>query len=182
LRDEAAEREAYAAEVERLRAERLPVLTAQEAEEADGPLVLEDMRTPEGEPVPVEDWPNLSGVAVIVTEDWEYPEADDSAGEGDDEDEAYSAEYDEPVKFYRQMWIVTDIEASGLVQRSRVGRTDDDQGDDTEAHDAEADSTAEVEAEARREERRRVIASNKAWTSVLLTEPPSPFGVDSPER
>jgi len=145
------------------------VLSAQEADEADGSLVLEDMRTPEGEPVPVEEWPNLSGVAVIVTEDWEYPEPEDAEGEEDadadaDDDED---EYADPVKVYRQTWVVTDIEASGLVHRSRVGRTDDDQGDDAEAHDPGTD--AADEAEARRQERRRVIANNKAWASVLLT-------------
>lgn len=165
LRDEAAEREAYAAEVERLRAEGLLVLSAQEADEADGSLVLDDMRTPEGEPVPIEEWPNLSGVAVIVTEDWEYPEPEATGGEDDGDDD----EYAEPVKVYRLLWVVTDIEASGLVHRSRVGRTDDDQGDDAEAHDPGTDSADEAEAEARRQERRRVIANNKAWASVLLT-------------
>lgn len=164
LRDEAAEREAYAAEVERLRAEGLPVLSAQEADEADGSLVLEDMRTPEGGPVPVEEWPNLSGVAVIVTEDWEYPEPEATEGEEDADDN--EDEYAEPVKVYRQIWVVTDIEASGLVHRSRVGRTDDDRGDDAEAHDPGTDAADEAEAEARRQERRRVIANNKAWASA----------------
>src|SRR3546814_7483486 len=64
------------------------------------------------------------------------------------------------------MWVVTDIEASGLIHRSRVGRTDDDLGDGPEAHDPEADAAAEAEAEERREERRRVIAYNKAWASA----------------
>nr|AAV52095.1 putative ParB partitioning protein [Nocardioides sp. JS614] len=165
LRDEAAEREAYAAEVERLRAGGLPVLTAQEADEADGSLLLEDMRTPEGEPVPVEEWPSLSGVAVIITEDWECPEPEATEADDDADDED---EYADPVKVYRQMWVVTDIEASGLIHRSRVGRTGEGQGDNTEAHDAEADAAAETEAEAeaRREERRRVIANNKAWASA----------------
>ena len=52
----------------------LPVLSSQEADEAHGSLQLEDLRTPEGGPVPVEWWPNLPGVAVVVTEDWDYPE------------------------------------------------------------------------------------------------------------
>jgi ParB family chromosome partitioning protein len=141
------------------------VLSAQEADEADGSLVLEDMRTPEGEPVPVEEWPNLSGVALIVTEDWEYPEPEATEGE-DDADDADAYEYAEPVKVYRLLWVVTDIEASGLVHRSRVGRTDDDQGDDAEAHDPGTDAADEAEAEARRQERRRVIANNKAWASA----------------
>lgn len=158
LRDEAAERAAYDAEVERLRAEGLPVLSFDEADDADGWLLLEDMRTVEGEPVPVDQWAALDGVAVIVTEEWEYPgtETEDER----DEEATYNDEA-EAVKVYRQMWVVTDVEASGLIHRSRVGRTDDDLGDDdTEAHDPEA------EAEERREERRRVIANNKAWASA----------------
>ncbi len=67
---------------------------------------------------------------------------------------------------YRQVWVVTDIEASGLVHRSRVGRTDGDQGEDAEGHDAGADAADEAEAEVRRQERRRVIANNKAWASA----------------
>lgn len=169
LRDEAAERAAYDAEVERLRAEGLPVLSFDEADDADGSLLLEDMRTVEGEPVPVDQWAALDGVAVIVTEEWEYPEAKtDPEAEGD-EDGTYDDEA-EAVKVYRQMWVVTDIEASGLIHRSRVGRTDDDLGDDLgddpETHDPEADAAAEAEAEERREERRRVIAYNKAWASA----------------
>jgi len=163
LRDEAAERAAYDAEVERLRAEGLPVLSSQEADEADGSPRLEDMRTPEGEPVPVEQWPNLPGVAVIVTEDWEYPEPehdDESTDDGDDET-TYEAEYDEPVKVYGQTWVVTDIEASGLVHRSRIGR--DDNLDETTDEPSDEDDAA---AEARREERRLVIANNKAWASA----------------
>lgn len=165
LRDEAAESAAYDAEVERLRAEGLPVLSFDEADDADGSLLLEDMRTVEGEPVPVDQWAALDGVAVIVTEEWEYPETETDPETEDDEDATYDDEA-EAVKVYRQMWVVTDIEASGLIHRSRVGRTDDDLGDGPEAHDPEADAAAEAEAEERREERRRVIAYNKAWASA----------------
>ena len=124
------------------------------------------MRTPEGEPVPVEEWPTLSGVAVIVTEDWEYPEPEVTEVTQGEDDADDADEYAEPVKVFRQVWVVTDIEASGLVHRSRVGRTDGDHGEDVEGHDAEADAAAKAEAEVRREERRRVIANNKAWTSA----------------
>src|SRR3546814_19102372 len=64
------------------------------------------------------------------------------------------------------MGVVSDIEDSGLIHRRRVGRTDDDLGDGPEAHDPEADAAAEAEAAERREERRRVIAYNKAWASA----------------
>ncbi len=37
-------------------------------------------------------------------------------------------------------------------------------------------------SEEEKAERRQARENNKAWRSVLLTEPPSPFGVDSPER
>lgn len=164
LRDEAAERAAYDAEVERLRAEGLPVLSFDEADDADGSLLLEDMRTVEGQPVPVDQWAALDGVAVIVTEEWEYPETETDPETEGDEDATYDDEA-EAVKVYRQMWVVTDIEASGLIHRSRVGRTDNDLGDDPETHGPEADAAAEAEAEERREERRRVIAYNKAWAS-----------------
>src|SRR3546814_12179243 len=72
----------------------------------------------------------------------------------------------EAKKVYRQIWVGTDIEASGLIHRSRVRHTDDDLGDGPKAHDPEADAAAEAEAEERREERLRVIAYNKAWASA----------------
>lgn len=165
LRDQATERAAYDAEVERLRGEGLPVLSADEADEASGAPVLEDMRTPEGEPVPEEEWPNVVSAAVIVTEEWEYPEPDeaDEDAQGDaevDDEDAYEAGYVEPVKVYRPVWVVTDVEASGLVHRSQAsGSEDEDQSDEDSA-------AAEAAAEARRAERRRVIANNKAWSSA----------------
>ncbi len=162
LRDEAAERAEYAAEVERLRGDGMPVLSAEEAGDAEGTaLPMEDMRTPEGEPVPVEDWPSVPGAAVVLSEEWEYPEptADaESDGEeagGDDEDDP------EPVKVYTATWVVTDPEASGLVHRSRNHNgSGGDTGDEAQR---EAD---EVDAEAKRQERRTVIANNKAWVSA----------------
>src|SRR3546814_15957067 len=103
------------------------------------------MRTVEGEPVPVDQWAALDGVAVIVTEEWEYPETETDPETEDDEDATYDDEA-EAVKVYRQMWVVTDIEASGIIQRSRVGRTDDDLGDGTEAPDPPADAATATEA------------------------------------
>ncbi|MDN5898474.1 MAG: ParB N-terminal domain-containing protein [Brachybacterium sp.] len=153
LRDEATEQEAYDAEVERLRTEGLPVLSASEADEADRSLPLEDMRTPEGDAVPSEQWATVSGVAVIVTEDWEYPTPTQD-DEDEDEDTIHEA-----IKVYGQMWIVTDEQASGLVHRSQIDGTAQNSPTEDAADDAE-------EQEARREERRRVIANNKAWTSA----------------
>lgn len=79
LSDEVAEREADASEVERLRAEGLPVLTAEEVAEADEVLRVERLVTEDGEPVPEEEWPNVPGSRVHVVKEWIYP--------GDDYDE-----------------------------------------------------------------------------------------------
>lgn len=163
LRDEAAEAAEYDAEVERYRAEGLPVLSRDEAEDADGALPLADMRTPDGQEVPAEDWAQVPGTAVMLVEDWTYPDGS--------EDE---------VKVYTPTWIVTDTEASGLVHASQVRhlqavQADDQDGDDADPEQAraaaeaaaEAEAKAEAEAEAKREERRRVIANNKAWDSAV---------------
>ncbi|MFC6695685.1 ParB/RepB/Spo0J family partition protein [Nocardioides daphniae] len=160
LRDEAAERAADAAEVERLRAEGLPVLTAEEVEQADEVLRIERLVTAEGEPLPEEEWPNVPGARVQVVKEWVYPEDeyDDESEDGsDEEDEDY--EPAEPYQQYVPVWVVTDLDASGLCRRGGgSGSTTADSGDD--------DGESEEEAEARREERRRVIANNKAWASA----------------
>lgn len=166
LRDEAAERAEYAAEVERLRGDGLPVLTAEEAAEVEVTAVaIEDLRTAEGEPVPVEDWPSVTGAAVILTEEWDYPEPATSATDGESDDEETDDEEDpEPVKVFTATWVVTDIEASGLVYGSRShGSADTESGAASDGADA---ARAEEEAEAKRQERRRVIANNKAWVSA----------------
>ncbi len=180
LRDEATERAEYAAEVERLRGDGLPVLTAEETAEVQATAVaIEDLRTPEGEPVPVEDWPSVTGAAVILTEEWDYPEpaTTDSAADGDSAEDAEDADEEdpEPVKVFTATWVVTDVEASGLVYGTRAhGSTTDpgsSQGSGAASDGADA-ARAEEEAEAKRQERRTVIANNKAWVSVLLTAPP----------
>src|SRR3546814_16752356 len=116
------------------------------------------MRTVEGEPVPVDQWAALDGVAVIVTEEWEYPETETDPETEDDEDATYDDEA-EAVKVYRQMWVVTDIEASGLINRSRVGRTDDDLADGPAAHDPQARAAAQAGAKDRAEEGRGQLGS-----------------------
>jgi len=166
LRDEAVEREADAAEVERLRAEDLPVLTAEEvaeAQESSEVLRIERLVTAEGEPLPEEEWPNVPGARVQVVKEWVYPEdeyddtAEDEATEQDDEE----CEPAEPYQRYMPVWVVTDLDASGLRRRGQTGAS----GTGSTSDDGES----EEQAEARREERRRVIANNKAWDSVLLT-------------
>ena len=159
LRDEAAEREADAAEVERLRAEGLPVLSAEEVAEADEVLRIERLVTEDGEPLPEEEWPNVPGARVQVVKEWVYPEDeyDEASEDGtDEEDEDY-----EPAEAYQQyvpVWVVTDLDASGL--RRRGGGSGS-----TAAGSGDAGESGE-EAEARRAERRRVIANNKAWASA----------------
>ncbi|NHC22192.1 ParB N-terminal domain-containing protein [Nocardioides sp. IC4_145] len=160
LRDEAAEREADAAEVERLRAEGLPVLSAEEVAEADEVLRIERLVTEEGESLPEEEWPNVPGARVQVVKEWVYPEdecddtAEDEASEQDDEEECEPAE---PYQQYVPVWVVTDLAASGLRRRG---------GGSSSTASADEGGESEEEAEARREERRRVIANNKAWASA----------------
>ena len=158
LRDEAAEREADAAEVERLRAEGLPVLSAEDVEEADEVLRIERLVTEDGEPLPEEEWPNVPGARVHVVKEWVYPE-DEYDEESEDGDESEDEDYEpaEPYQQYVPVWVVTDLAASGLRRRGFSGSTTTDSSDEGES---------EEEAEARREERRRVIANNKAWASA----------------
>lgn len=158
LRDEAAEREADAAEVERLRAEGLPVLTAEEVEQADEVLRIERLVTEDGEPLPEEEWPNVPGARVHVVKEWVYPE-DEYDEESEDGDESENEDYEpaEPYQQYVPVWVVTDLAASGLRRRGVSGSTSADSSDEGES---------EEQAEARREERRRVIANNKAWASA----------------
>ncbi|KQY64599.1 ParB N-terminal domain-containing protein [Nocardioides sp. KIGAM211] len=165
LRDEVAEREADAAEVERLRGEGLPVLTAEEVAAADEVLRIERLLNAEGEPVPEEEWPSVPGARVHVVKEWVYPEDeyDESEDDTDDEadDEADDYEPAEPYQQYVPVWVVTDLDASGLRRRGGVS------GGASSGSTADEDAgESEEEAEARREERRRVIAYNKAWASA----------------
>ena len=117
LRDEAVEREAYEAEVKRLRAEGLPVLSGEEADEARHALRVSRLRSPEGEPIPEEDWPTVPAAAVMPTEEWVYPEDEDGQGaatdaeagadaQGEDAAADYEPKYGEPVKVYVPVWVV----------------------------------------------------------------------------
>jgi len=154
LRDEAAEQAALRGEIDRLRAEGLPVLDPGEVRDVHRLRLADLVRASDGEPVPEDEWPSVSGAAVEVVAEWAYPDRNDEdrAGEEDEEDEA------EPVQVFSPVWICRDPEAAGLVHRwaRRTGSTS--------AADDEADQ--EAAAEAAREERRRVIANNKAWASA----------------
>ena len=165
LRDEAAEREADAAEVERLRAEGLPVLTAEESEQAEQSgevLRIERLVTEDGEPLAEEEWPNVPGARVHVVKEWVYPEDeyDEEREDGSDE-ESEDYEHAEPYQQYVPVWVVTDLAASGLRRRGGSGSST---ADSTE--EGENEEEAEAQREQQRQERRRVIANNKAWASA----------------
>ena len=84
--------------------------------------------------------------------------ADDEESEDGDESEDEDYEPAEPYQQYVPVWVVTDLDASGL--RRRGGGSGS-----TAAGSGDAGESGE-EAEARRAERRRVIANNKAWASA----------------
>jgi ParB family chromosome partitioning protein len=151
LRDEAKERAALLVEVDRLRAEGLPVLDPDEVRDAHRLRLADHVRAADGEPVPEDHWPTVPGAAVVVVSEWEYPE-DETTDGGDDESDA------EPVQVFQPVWICRDPEAAGLVQRWNYRTGTHKTGD------GEVDE--EAAAEAAREERRRVIANNKAWASA----------------
>jgi ParB family chromosome partitioning protein len=157
LRDEARERAAVLAEVDRLRAEGLPVLDPDEVRDAHRLRLSDYVRATDGEPVPEEEWPSVPAAAVVVVSEWEYPKRDAEGDEpgGDSDEEGQDAE---PVQVFTPVWICRDPGAGGLVQRWNylTGPRNPES--------SQADQ--EAAAEAAREERRRVIANNKAWASA----------------
>jgi ParB family chromosome partitioning protein len=140
--------------VDRLRAEGLPVVDPDEVRDAHRLRLADHVRAADGEPIPEDDWPSLPGAAVVVVGEWEYPEREDAEDAEEDEDEPEA----EPVQVFKPVWICRDPEAAGLVQRWNY-RTGTHKTGDGEVGEEEA-------AEAVREERRRVIANNKAWASA----------------
>lgn len=134
------------------------MLSAEEVEEADEVLRIERLVTEDGEPLPEEEWPNVPGARVHVVKEWVYPE-DEYDEESEDGDESEDEDYEpaEPYQQYVPVWVVTDLAASGLRRRGTSGSTSADSSDEGES---------EEQAEVRREERRRVIANNKAWASA----------------
>lgn len=151
LRDEAHERAVLLTEVDRLRADGLPVLDPGEVRDVHRFRLSDHVRAADGEPVPEDEWPNLPGAAVVVVSEWEYPETGDNS---DDED----ATDVEPVQVFAPVWICREPGAAGLVQRWTylTGTRNTDASKEEQ----------EAAAEAAREERRLVIANNKAWTSA----------------
>lgn len=139
-RAEVAQREQVAAT---LRAEGLPVLSPEQTPASLRGLRLAGLRDEQDAPIPEEQWPSTPGAAVVLEAEWVYP--DDQADE--DEQDAHLT--------YVPVWICTDPATAGLHP----------------AHAPAAPSSLsseqdEREAEAAREERRRVIAGNKAWRSA----------------
>ncbi|MFC7501543.1 nuclease, partial [Nocardioides sp. GCM10030258] len=114
----------------------------------------------EGEPLPEEEWPSVPGARVQVVKEWVYPEDEydetDEHEASEQDDEEYEAA--EPYQQYVPVWVVTDLDASGLRRRGQIGAG----GTGSTSDDGES----QEQAEARREERRRVIANNKAWASA----------------
>jgi ParB family chromosome partitioning protein len=164
LRDEAAERAELLAEVERLRGEGMPVLDPDNLPGSLWRLRLEDLRDADGYPVPVESWRQVEGAAVVVTAEWVYPEA--TSGDEDADEPAEDADA-EPERRFVPVWIVPDPAAVGLHHKYDSGQHGSGTG---------TDQPSDAEREAATAERRRVIAHNKAWRSVMLTEPRCPSG------
>lgn len=161
LRDEAAEHAAHDAEVDRLRAAGFPALTRDEADAArrGGTLHRIDRLTDtDGNPVAENQYYAVPGAQVIVTTEWVYA---DEADDGDDAEDGEGDEGDEsgagPVRAFTPVWVVTDLDASGLQE---TGGTSS--GCVLGGHGA----ATEEQAETRRAERRTVIANNKAWGSA----------------
>lgn len=146
LRDERAERHALLAEIERLRAEGLPVLSPEDVPMDFHGLRMEQLVTADGEEVDIEG-SDLPGLAVVVTTDWVYPELheDDEEEEGEDE----------PEQVYVPVWVCLDPEAAGLRPRFATTGTG-----------ASSPSEDQADDEAEREERRRVRENNAAWRSA----------------
>lgn len=160
LRDEAAERALLLAEAARLRAEGVPALDPGEVPDAHRLRMADLVRASDGEPIPEEKWPSVTGAAVVVVGEWAYPDDDTTESNSDHIAEIADEGESEPVQVLVPVWICRDPEAAGLMQRW-TWLTDNRQGQQPLS---EADE--EARAEAARQERRRVIANNKAWASA----------------
>ena len=138
LRDAHAEEQALRAEADRLRADGLPVLDRDDVPGQSWNLRLDNLVTTDGDPAPQGAWPDVAGAAVILRAQWDYP--DDTDGQQDYE----------PVLRFVRVWICTDPEAAGL--RSR--------------HASPSPGGPAAAAAEDTEQRREVIANNKAWRSA----------------
>lgn len=167
-RQDQAERAEVLAEVERLRAEGIPALDPAENPDRLWEVSLTNLtRIEDGQHVPEADWPSVPGAAVVVSARWAWAEVEDVSEAEDldhDEDEDYDdgEEYDEggervQVRTFVLQWVCLDPEAAGL-QYAPHGASRRMQGTGTQDDAAEA--------EAKRVERRRVLAGNKAWRAA----------------
>ena len=164
LRDERTERTALRAEVDRMRAEGLPVLDPADVTPAVRRLIFEDLRDQDGQPVPVEQWASTPGAAVVVTVDWRQD--DDEAADPDDEDDD-GQERAEPRKVYVPVWVCTDPAGAGLHHRwDGAPPRDTLPAADNDDERAAREQAEQARREAESAERRRVLANNAAWRSA----------------
>src|SRR5699024_1457767 len=129
----------------------------------------------DGEHVPEEEWPTVPGAAVVLDKGYEWvpneaPEDqdDEAAVSTEDEDQDDDEEEDgQSVEGIEQTWICLDPEAAGLCPVYEHSRRRPRASTEREDLDpAEPAAAAEAAAEAKRTERRRVIANNEAWRSA----------------
>lgn len=167
-RQEQAERVEVLAEVERLRAEGIPALDPADNPDRPWEVSLTNLtRIEDGQHVPEADWPSIPGAAVVVSARWAWAEVEDAPEvEHLDHDEDKDEEYDDGEEYYEGgeraqvrtfvlLWVCLDPEAAGLQYAPYT--TSRPQG--TAPQD-------EADAEAKRVERRRVLAGNKAWRAA----------------
>jgi ParB family chromosome partitioning protein len=158
LRNERAEAQALQFEVDRLRTKGLPVLDPQDAPDDLHRHRLAQLRDTDGQHVPEEQWPAITGAAVVVIVEW--------SERADDEDDV---EPSEPEQVYVPVWVCTDPAAAGLYYGATGPRSEAPTGQQNEEEQAAREAETEARREAESAQRRRVIANNKAWKAVLLT-------------
>jgi ParB family chromosome partitioning protein len=156
LRNERAETQALQAEVDRLRTEGKPVLDPQDAPHDLHRHRIANLRDADGQHVPEEQWPAVTGAAVVVTVEWS--ERDDDAAD--------DVEPSEPEQVYVPVWICTDPQAAGLHYGTTAPRSDAPTGDETHEEMAAREAETEARREAESAQRRQVIANNKAWKAA----------------
>ncbi len=176
LRDEATERAEITAEATRLRDQGLPVVDPDEAPASIRRLRLDDLRTADGDPVPEADWPTIPGAVVVVVKEWQDPDPLPNPDGGDDDDQdASSADGDEDPEHVEEpeavevlvpVWICLDPAAAGLHHRWDATPTRPGTSGGLSGLSVPTTLDGEAQQEAAREQRRTVIANNKAWASA----------------
>ncbi len=175
LRDEATERAEITAEAARLRDQGLPVLDPDEAPVSIRRLRLDDLRTADGDPVPETAWPTIPGAAVVVVKEWQDPDPLPNPDDDDDDQDASSADGDEDgdgveepeaVEVLVPVWICLAPSAAGLHHRWDATPTRPGTSGGLSGPSMPTALDADALQDAAREERRTVIANNKAWASA----------------